>query len=468
MPDSWFALHSFCAGCASNSRFARLSQRLFFFLLLSGFLDRGASWAPFSVFVCPLCPRCFSSSGLTLTLSRLLSPLACVSAKRERRASRQALRRGHGTTRLLHPARAQRIGEAARPGPSSSSSTSSSTSSTDVDDDSLPPAEPAPPTVEGSIHSVQINVRMSTGRPATLKCRWLPKFGSWKWSTSKFAHQAKGPPGTVLRQWAARFAAQIDPEGLREIESVLALHPDPPVGPSGSAPSSAPPPVSGTASSAPPPTAQDLPAETELDRCTSCFFWLGQAVPTQRTIPKSSLTTVDHVCAHILRMLHDPQLSTTHRRVLLALAITAPRWLTFLANDWRMLIHLVSSDHEPRDLPASPLRTPGVLTAVDHKRHLQAARQGRLTTAWRQLYSYGVVAATHATQLLLQEKWVPAPAFPTERQGHYLAPSDAHDLLDGRTKRGSQSTGFHMASGYFEKYSRSMPQASLAAKLLTS
>ena len=448
--------------------YVSLCQRLLTLFMLAGFLDRGSSWAFFSCF-CPLYPPCLFSSGLTLTFSRLFPPLVCVCASRESRERRPSPTRGHSTTRLLHPARATRIGEATHPGPPSSSTSSTTTSDSD-DDPPSASATSAAGDASDTIAHVQINVRMSTGRPATLKCHWLPKFGSWKWSTSRYAHQGKGPPSTILREWATRFAGELHPDGRREIESVLAIHPDPPVGPPGSlssagpVPSSAPisfgpPPAAPTrpattVSFSPPPTARDLPPPEALERCRSLFFWLGQAIPTQRTIPKTGLNAVDQVCAHLLQLLHDPALPATHRRVLLALAATLPRWLwpepgrrdqplpanarpqllkersqAFLANDWTLLLHTLSNDTEPAEPSPSAPRTPGLLTADDHARLLRAAKQGRLTVAWRQLYSYGVAAATEATQTLLQQKWLPAPAFPTERRGHYLTPADAHELL---------------------------------------
>ena len=101
----------------------------------------------------------------------------------------------------------------------------------------------------------------------------------------------------------------------------------------------------------------------------------------------------------------------------------------FMSNDWALLIHTITNDTEPAEpTPAAP-RAPGVLTAADQVRLMRAAKQGRLTAAWRQLYSYGVAAASDATQALLQEKWLPAPAFPTERRGHCMTPADAQDLL---------------------------------------
>ena len=68
-----------------------------------------------------------------------------------------------------------------------------------------------------ALHDLQLNIRMATGRPATLKCVWLHKFDSWKWATSRFQHQGRGQPGQILREWAERYKAELAPEGLREI-----------------------------------------------------------------------------------------------------------------------------------------------------------------------------------------------------------------------------------------------------------
>ena len=153
------------------------------------------------------------------------------------------------------------------------------------------------------------------------------------------------------------------------------------------------------------------------------------------------------------------------------MALTMPRWLwpepgkkgqhlppnarpqlvkerakAFLANDWALLIHEISHDTTISDPPSSPSRAPGVLTEADHGRLLHAARQGRLTTAWRQLYSYGVAAPTESTQRLLEQKWLPVPHFPAERRGHHLTPADAHDLIQHPAILRASSTLPHVSS----------------------
>ena len=301
---------------------------------------------------------------------------------------------------------------------------------------------------------VRLSVRMTTGRPATLTCKWLPKFDSWKWSTSRHQHQGRGQPGQILREWAERYKSHIAPEGLREIDSALALHPDPPVGPPSSAPPAPTLPDSARLISDAPPTACSLPNPSELHRCRACHFWTTQNIRTQRHIPKSTHALVDQVCGHALRLLHDPLLQQEHRRVLLSLVLTMPRWLwpepaytgsalhpharpqllkerahLFLSNDWAALLTVLAPDQDIVDEPAARPRAPGVLTDQDHRRLLQAAKQGRLTSAWRQLYSHGVAASNADTQAKLERKWLPAPNFPTERRGHHMSLSDAQHIL---------------------------------------
>ena len=74
-------------------------------------------------------------------------------------------------------------------------------------------------------------------------------------------------------------------------------------------------------------------------------------------------------------------------------------------------------------------RRPGLLTQTDCKRLMQAGRQGRLTSAWKQLFSYGVAAATPETEKMVRDKWLPAPLFPEDKRGHHATPAVARDVL---------------------------------------
>ena len=50
------------------------------------------------------------------------------------------------------------------------------------------------------------------------------------------AHQNQGTPADALRNWVARYEMEVLQAGLDEIQSALAIHPDPPAGPPGTPP----------------------------------------------------------------------------------------------------------------------------------------------------------------------------------------------------------------------------------------
>ena len=61
------------------------------------------------------------------------------------------------------------------------------------------------------------------------------------------------------------------------------------------------------------------------------------------------------------------------------------------------LLCLLSCRKPTQPEQATMPRRPGLLTQTHCKRLIQAGRQGRLTSAWKQLFSYGVAAATPET-----------------------------------------------------------------------
>ena len=101
-----------------------------------------------------------------------------------------------------------------------------------------------------------------------------------------------------------------------------------------------------------------------------------------------------------------------------------------MRNDWDALLAHLQPDTAPPDNTASePARTPGLLTEADCQRLMRAGRQGRVASAWRQLFSYGLAASNDDTQRLIEKKWLPPPLFPTQLRGTHLCPTDAKDLL---------------------------------------
>ena len=262
--------------------------------------------------------------------------------------------------------------------------------------------------------------------------------------------------------------------GLDEIQSALAIHPDPPAGPPGSPPPrtsvdtgepripATPPRLPGT----PRPTvaSQQGPSQLRLDaterpwepegdysRCRGCDFWLGRPIRTQRHLPASTVQIIDSISCAILTQLQNPALSPQSRRIFLALALLMPRWLwpepphpegttlpahsrprlvqaraqLFRDGDLDALLAHLAPDEEDCPEPPAPPRTPGVLQQSDCHRLLEAGKQGRLTTAWKQLFSCGIAPANDATAALLRTKWLPAPLFPEELRGRYSTPGVA-------------------------------------------
>ena len=152
----------------------------------------------------------------------------------------------------------------------------------------------------------------------------------------------------------------------------------------------------------------------------------------------------------------EPSVTAAQRRVLVSLVLTMPRWLwpephrnsgsqlhphsrprllqeraqLLLQSEWDSLLASLQPDgSSPENPPAVPPRQPGLLTDKDCKRLLRAGRQGRVATAWRQLFSFGLAPANDTTQKLIESKWLPAPLFPDQLRGTFLSPADAKDLL---------------------------------------
>ena len=482
-------------------------QQFLCLILLAGLFDHGKSWVGFSAFLPPGPFFLGAPNGPARTLA-LLSPLPASSTpkthpqqhkevRREKRPlaqpGRSARRRRHAPPqaqparrsafaqrtppglRAAHPLRGIRIGEAAVPGPPSGS-----VPQTDTPGDTPPPM-PASDNIP--LHDTILRIRLATDKYGTLQCKWMQRTASWRWwvgsGDNRLQHQGRGTPATILREWVRMYEAEVLQEGLDEITTVLAMHPDLPAAPPGEAPpadmrdSRAEPlpatpainhlpatPVPQRYSASPSqltvPAGNCLPdLRDDFSRCRGCHFWLGKPLRTQRTLPASTLQIVDSVCAAILERLKDGQLSVESRRVFLAMAICLPRWLwpeppkapgTVLAprsrprlvqaqaqmfqdGDISGLLAALQPDDGPQPQQHTPARTPGHLTHADCHRLLQAGKQGRLTTAWKQLFSYGVAGSNANTEQMLKDKWLPAPPFPVPLQGHHASPAVAHEVL---------------------------------------
>ena len=295
-----------------------IHYNILIFLYLAGLIDEGRSWSLFRIF-CPsqgVSPSPLTG-GLVLTLSHL--SLSSLRVWRERGSQRdrtllssRPLAHGGGgqpqsgtspplDERLRHPSwwtqrfasdpklgprfghtmappshpprlraldphRGQRVGEAARPGPSSSLRDTSGTRG------DTPPPQPYGGQ-DIPLHDTLIPVRLATDKLATLQCKWMQRTASWRWwagsGDGRLQHQDKGTPATVLREWARLFERDVLQEGLDEITSVLAIHPDLPAAPPGESPppdKPSPAPMDGTAT----PAIPRLPAPTGLMSLLSC------------------------------------------------------------------------------------------------------------------------------------------------------------------------------------------------------
>ena len=355
------------------------------------------------------------------------------------------------------------------------------------------------------IQNVQLKLKAISGRLITLQCRWLKRDAAWKWFAetqgTRLHHQGKSTPATVLHEWLQRFDQHLSDEGVREIESALAIHPDPPHGPP-ERPDSLNRTPAGSDQMAGTPAAPCTPAFTRLPgtplgprvpatpvsvplpgpalpaqearppsdfvgRRTGCDFWSGRPVPTQRQLPKRPETWwMRHATEFCFSLVI--QLSRLSSDASWSLFIhTMPRWLwpepakapgsqlhphvrprllqervqLVMQNDWENLLLLLQPDEGPPDNPPdTPPRMPGLLTDEDCSRLMRAGRQGRVATAWRQLFSFGLALSNDRTQKLIESKWIPSPFFPDQLRGTYLGPSDAKELLaDDRLLQASRT-----------------------------
>eukprot|EP00971_Amphidinium_carterae_P220627 4379930-Amphidinium_carterae.1 len=62
------------------------------------------------------------------------------------------------------------------------------------------------------------------------------------------------------------------------------------------------------------------------------------------------------------------------------------------------------SSHHPTPVPRAP-QTPGLIAPGDARRILQAAQDGRVTTAWNQLFGYGLASPSAEVTSQVKQKW---------------------------------------------------------------
>ena len=102
-----------------------------------------------------------------------------------------------------------------------------------------------------------------------------------------------------------------------------------------------------------------------------------------------------------------------------------------MQSNWQGLADLLSASDTSAAAPPDPrpAQEPGLITSQSARR--QAAQQGRLTSAWKQLYSYGLAAPDPGTVRKVQDKWVP-PQDNFMLEGRFAQARDIAETLADR------------------------------------
>ena len=310
---------------------------------------------------------------------------------------------------------------------------------------------------------------VQTGKDATLSCKWMSRQSSWRWEVcsagKRLVHQSTHSPQTALRGWLAQHSDSIFQAGITRLELALAEFPEPPkrLPPTPVAPRAS---ASLAPALTPAPTASQHTGPTHLDPSSLDFhlpsltslladmgpfdldLLLQAQIATQRTIPPSVLLLVQQTMAHLGHIALDPAHPPRVREVAWVAWLLAPRWLwpeptrspgtplhpharpRLIRERARWLQdgnwHAILAALGPPDLPLSagsppdePARAsvspPGTFTTATARAFTHMARQGRLTSAWRRLWSFGLAPASPATLASLRAKWHPQSTRPDWR-----------------------------------------------------
>ena len=317
---------------------------------------------------------------------------------------------------------------------------------------STQPSAPSDP--KGDLAKRTFSLPMAqTGKDATLSCKWMSRQSSWRWEVccagKRLVHQSTHSPQTALRGWLAQHADSIFQAGITRLELALAEFPEPPkrLPPTPVAPAPTPAP---TASQQTGPTHLDpssldfhLPSLTSLLADMGPFdldLLLQAQIGTQRTIPPSVLLLVQQTMAHLGHIALDPAHPPRVREVAWVAWLLAPRWLWpeptrspgtplhpharprlireraqwLQDGNWNAILSALGPPDLPLSadsLPDEPARAsvspPGTFTTASARAFTHMARQGRLTSAWRRLWSFGLAPPSPSTLASLRAKWHP-------------------------------------------------------------
>eukprot|EP00971_Amphidinium_carterae_P236903 4702111-Amphidinium_carterae.1 len=83
-------------------------------------------------------------------------------------------------------------------------------------------------------------------------------------------------------------------------------------------------------------------------------------------------------------------------------------------GQWDELLDAMTEPHPFRKCGSrdAPPATPGLITKASAKRIQNAAENGRVGAAWRQLWSYGIAPSSEQTMQAMLSKWKTLPQDP--------------------------------------------------------
>ena len=282
---------------------------------------------------------------------------------------------------------------------------------------------------DASVVPAAMEVFLVNGQKGVLKCNFLPSVRSWRWQIypRKFdmARESRANIQAGLQTWLRHFRAQLTPDSCVEVDALvvsLSSHPSlvTPCGPT--QPVIEPP----TAAECHVSTSYRLPEAIECDEIlrTSLSAILEADITCQHHLPNSVVHEVTSTLLwlHKVRMANDTPIAVS--QVAEVFLICAPRLLwplplrekgqTRLAphsrprvilqrisllrsGQWLELWRMTMFDRSllvPQEGSPPPV-APGVVTPREATRIATAVRQGSLTKAWKQLWSYGRAPRTY-------------------------------------------------------------------------
>ena len=291
------------------------------------------------------------------------------------------------------------------------------------------PAMPDSQRAEISEVPAALDVFFNNGQKGVLKCNFLPSVRSWRWQVypRKFdmARESRANIQAGLHAWIRQFRDQLTTDSCADIESLLASlssHPSMVI----SSAQSQDAPVAPVTVTLPAPNLYKLPEACQCEEVlrTPIASILEADIICQHHLPNSVTHEVTSALLwlHKIRMKPDTPIAVAH--VAEIFLICAPRLLWPLPlkdrgqaslaphsrprivlerlsmlqkGQWLELWRLSMFDHSllvPQEVSPPPV-APGLVSVSEANRVAMAVKQGSLTKAWKQLWSYGRAPRTY-------------------------------------------------------------------------